>query len=277
MENYINFFSSWSNNMAYVLGFVAADGYVHGETYRLEYSSGAKDKDHLEKIRTTMGCPQEVFYRPDYNTYCLRVHSKKIFGDLEQLGIHQGKSLTLQWIEKCPQEYISHMVRGYFDGDGYIGIAREKHLNVEILGTMDFLSGINNHFHFLHEPVLKTGSRVYRLRAYGKFAFDFCDWIYKNADLKMIRKYDTYIRAISEAPPGPPKTSQWIGVTQYKGCKKWNACVRINRKTTHLGSYTTELEAALVYNEYIKSHNLEKKLNVIPQNLCNKQMDRMDT
>ena len=57
------------------------------------------------------------------------------------------------------------------------------------------------------------------------------------------------------------KTSQFIGVRQTK-TKKWDARVNSGRKPVYLGTFESELDAALARDAYVAKHNLKRiKLN----------------
>lgn len=49
-------------------------------------------------------------------------------------------------------------------------------------------------------------------------------------------------------------TSKYKGITWYKRDKKWEAQIKINYKTIHLGRFNSEIEAAKVYDIAAKKH-----------------------
>lgn len=48
-------------------------------------------------------------------------------------------------------------------------------------------------------------------------------------------------------------SSKFKGVSWYKGSQKWQCIACVNGKGKHLGYFTSELEAALAYDNYVKS------------------------
>ena len=64
--------------------------------------------------------------------------------DLINLGCIPNKSLILL-PPKLKDEFISHFIRGYFDGDGSIGKYKNRY-KITFLGTNDLLLWILNFF-----------------------------------------------------------------------------------------------------------------------------------
>jgi hypothetical protein len=77
-----------------------------------------------------------------------------------------------------------------------------------------------------------------------------------------IARGDTWSHISGERPK--PKTtfhSRYVGVRWLKG--KWLAGIRVNGPPQHLGSFDTEIDAALAYNAAIIEHGLDRPINVI--------------
>ncbi|HRH55724.1 MAG TPA: LAGLIDADG family homing endonuclease [Candidatus Paceibacterota bacterium] len=119
-----DFFARWSEEMAYVLGFFAADGSM------LKNSRGScfieftiTDRVVIDYIRSVAGSDHAISIRERggncRTAYRLQIGSKRWFDDLNQLGFTQAKSKTLAF-PRVPKEYESAFIRGYFDGDGCV-------------------------------------------------------------------------------------------------------------------------------------------------------------
>jgi intein-encoded DNA endonuclease-like protein len=125
-----NFFESWTPQMAYVLGYFAADGCMYknkrGACF-IEFKS--IDKTLLEKVRLLLGSDHKIskkVYPPDSNysvLYRLQIGSKYIYNSLLKLGFSQAKS-NIMLMPNVPVDLFSHFVRGYFDGDGHVSICK---------------------------------------------------------------------------------------------------------------------------------------------------------
>lgn len=59
------------------------------------------------------------------------------------------------------------------------------------------------------------------------------------------------------------RTSKYSGVSFKKKPQKWETSVYFNGNHNYIGSYKSELEAAIAYNEFISKNNINKKLNDI--------------
>jgi len=110
------FFKEWSHDMAYVLGFWWADGWI----YRNEFSISQKTsrKYILEKILSKMGSDYPIKTRK-WGVCYFKVSSKDICQDIVRLGGKPHKSLDVGF-PGVPKMFLPDFVRGYFDGDGCV-------------------------------------------------------------------------------------------------------------------------------------------------------------
>src|SRR3989338_9076928 len=117
-----NFFKKWTPEMAYVLGFFAADGYITvnrrgGQFWCIQIT----DKKLLEQIRKVVQSGHKISTRVrDGNekmVHRLQIGSIEMCDDLRKLGFFERKTKNLT-VPHAPQKYFSDFVRGYFDGDG---------------------------------------------------------------------------------------------------------------------------------------------------------------
>ena len=127
------FFKIWTSEMAYVLGFFAADGYITvnkrgGQFWCIDIT----DKKLLEDIKKTIQAEHKIGTRlstrpKEKNSYRLQIGSIEMCNDLRKLGFSQKKTKNLV-IPYILKEYFSSFVRGYFDGDGnvWMGIMHKE-------------------------------------------------------------------------------------------------------------------------------------------------------
>jgi intein-encoded DNA endonuclease-like protein len=113
-----HYFKSWSNNMAYILGFLIADGTVARDAQNV--SIAQKEKYILENIRKELESTQPIYKNKKTGVYILNLNSQILKKDLIELhGVKPNKSGTIEF-PYVPEEYMSHFVRGFFDGDDYV-------------------------------------------------------------------------------------------------------------------------------------------------------------
>lgn len=111
-----------SEEKAYILGFLVADGnvYISDKDMKVSFSQTAKDVDILYKIKNILQIDAELFYSPKENTYNLYVYSKPMVEDLLKLDVMPRKSH--EKIKFFPKQLDHHLyipyIRGFVDGDG---------------------------------------------------------------------------------------------------------------------------------------------------------------
>ncbi|MBI2338497.1 hypothetical protein HYU95_04930 [Candidatus Daviesbacteria bacterium] len=126
------FFDIWSKDMAYVLGYFAADGSMYKNKRRSCYIAfTSTDEELINLIKKIMSVSNAIEnYKNPYKTwkrrYVLQIGSRKLFLKLIELGFTPRKSLTLKFPKELPNELLRHFVRGYFDGDGCASFVHYK-------------------------------------------------------------------------------------------------------------------------------------------------------
>lgn len=138
-----------SEESAYWLGFLYADGCVHSGTRKfVSLSISNKDREHLSKYRDFM-CPEKpIEEQVKQNAVRVTVGSKIIHESLVKAGCTPKKSLTLQAPPKglIPEELVRHFVRGYFDGDGSIAPTKKIYTVMTLTGTEHILNYCRDQF-----------------------------------------------------------------------------------------------------------------------------------
>lgn len=134
---------------AYWLGFIGADGYIRRRT-QLVVNLCAEDSGHLEKLKSFLktDAPVKSFCPPSnpYGFCQLAVSSGVITSDLQRHGIAAGKKSThLRW-PSLAEPLMKHFIRGYFDGDGCIYVQYQgmfhQNLGLTILSNHQFLESM---------------------------------------------------------------------------------------------------------------------------------------
>ena len=121
-----NYFSIESHNMAYLLGFLAADGTVSKSDNTIKIGLAEIDTDFLENIRKELQCEKPLFHYTTNNGYKvveLNFTSSQMKKDLAKYNIVPRKTYSFNFPENLNKKYWIDFIRGYFDGDGSVSTA----------------------------------------------------------------------------------------------------------------------------------------------------------
>ena len=184
-----------SEEKAYWLGFLYADGYVSGKTNHIELALATKDKLHVQKFANFIN------FQGTINSNAIRTRisfqNKKMKEDLINLGCVPNKSLIIKFPQKnvLPKELIKHFVRGYIDGDGYIGLQQNGLERMGICsGSEIFLRELVNVMNWKQNKVLlDKRSNAYSINWAGKTVYKMLFELYENAEVYLDRKHLKYI------------------------------------------------------------------------------------
>jgi intein-encoded DNA endonuclease-like protein len=121
-----SFFSNWTPDMAYALGFFAADGNINQNKRGVCYLNiQISDKKLLFAIRDAMCSDHRIGVCKgivgQQTRYRLQIGSKQLYADLLHLGFTPQKTRRMV-LPSVPDELLGHFVRGYFDGDGNVWV-----------------------------------------------------------------------------------------------------------------------------------------------------------
>lgn len=201
-----NYFKEWTVNMAYILGFILADGCIIKGTYK-GYSDSLKlgvqlcDIDILEKIKKELNSGHKITITKNAAHFC--ISSQKIVNDLKRIGISYRKSLKEKTI-KVPDKYIKDFVRGIIDGDGGISIDRNKYPTLRLCGGRDTVTFVRDYFLAKYNIYLKLSERryslgvLYDIKYRGRSAVKLIDFLYRDAKLYLNRKYQLAVNYFGE-------------------------------------------------------------------------------
>lgn len=210
-ENY--FENIDTSEKAYWLGFLYADGCVHSN--EAEISLGSIDKEHIEKFKNAIGAinnkitvTQDTRFKNAKPIYGFTIRDKKIHNDLIKWGCIPQKSLKLETIPNIPRNYISHFIRGYFDGDGNIHyLKRQKGYRLSFTGTKSFLEEIKKELEVQKISVANTDSKCFLLQISGrKQVIRILNYLYKDSkeSTRLNRKYNHYLNCLEGRIPTEP-------------------------------------------------------------------------
>lgn len=217
----VDFFKRWSNEMAYVLGFLYADGNItdaatSSRTQYIKFSNN--EKEILEKIKSVLKAEHPIHSRPPHTSvdkyghlyrssesFHLRVGSKRMFADLIKLGLILNKSKVMKF-PFVPPKYLGHFLRGYFDGDGTIYLEQRKGIKQKLIfkraktvfssGSKTFLKGLSNILAAVlnaRKAKVYKGDKDFQIVYSTKESVKIFKFMYKDPhDLFLERKFDNF-------------------------------------------------------------------------------------
>lgn len=190
---------------AYWLGFIFADGYISSRDNGFEITLKGSDINHLQKFNKFMEHEKNnvkvskiIYNQKEFSRCRWGVVNKHLWNILNNYGCTPRKSLTLEFPNIIPEHLLKHFIRGYFDGDGCLTYEKENNSaypSVSLIGTEKFLLKLkniigNNIKSSINSDKRLKGSKI--LRIYRNSVKDFLNYIYENSTIYLDRKYKRY-------------------------------------------------------------------------------------
>ena len=191
-----NFFETIdSESKAYFLGLMYSDGSVSKNQFYLKL----KDEDIILKFRDVLECDypvRKVSYR-GYDAYILEVNSQTSCNNLVKQGCFINKTKSIR-LPKLREDLYQHFIRGFFDGDGCLQLQDKiYHCRFDLTSaSKEFLEEVR--------PIITTHAKtngylgketkynVWHLNYSGHQVVQILDWLYKDSNYYLIRKYNKY-------------------------------------------------------------------------------------
>lgn len=191
---------------AYWLGFIYADGYISDEG-TFELSLKHTDYNHLLKFADYCGFDRSKVVRKQKtnfpNSFRCRIGfaTQQLQFNFNKHGIIPRKSLTLEFPKFLNKSLYSSFIRGYFDGDGCISLYYGVKGNisrkaVSLIGTEKFLNSILNVIKIKRNlgKDKRWSDNTYCISFTKQQGFNFLNYIYKNSKIHLERKYQLYLQ-----------------------------------------------------------------------------------
>ena len=198
-----------SEEKAYWLGFIAADGcvYKNKQSYRLQINLKGSEIDHLKKFQKAICSDYKITEKKvgkaQSNTCQLKINSTKMCNDLIKNNIIERKSIIFE-PPILNKNLMNHFIRGYFDGDGWITSYKRKDSNgyrneVGIIGGkkalnyfIDFLpKGFSKYEKYKDDKIIQiSGSSI-------KTISETYNYLYENATIFLDRKKNVFENIMS--------------------------------------------------------------------------------
>ena len=213
------FFDRWSPKMAYVLGYWYADGSIYPSARGSYLSATSIDREIIYNIKDWLKSEHTIREEKPAGLnrktrFILRIGNKSLYNALRKLGIYPSKSLTVKF-PNIPSHFLSHFVRGYFDGDGCIflemrkGITRDRIIKrlsaIFTSGSQNFLvelCKLLGRSLKLKQSKIYRGHRSYQLRYFTSDSIELFKFMYGNCSrgAYLTRKFDYFGRYFKLRP-----------------------------------------------------------------------------
>lgn len=225
---------------AYWLGFIAADGYVSGGNLAIRLCE--RDVGHLEKFRKFIQSTHPVnkynakIKGKEHPSCSIFIYSKKIINDLAKLNIVENKTRSFE-VPRIPVELLKHFWRGFFDGDGSISSSTDpkrgrnvEKFNISITGNRLVVECFEKYVKSLLSTKSDSknvkGTENYYFRVSGNNSVKtILSEIYNNPKIYLDRKYEKVQECLSLK--GIRRNLDYITLellNELKDkCKTWNA------------------------------------------------------
>lgn len=205
---------------AYWLGFVWADGNIRKDYNALRVNLSDRDLDHLHKFALLFGVRVGVAKRHKNSvTVYAAVNCKSMCLTLAEKGVVPNKTKhdSRKAVDAVPKRLLHHFVRGFFDGDGCAsGVA------VGFVGGRKFLTALRE----VVTPHVGPGSlyndgSVWRLKWNGaRLKARWRKYLYRNATVCLERKRAAVMSGVATAPKVSPAKAARIRAACRSG--KWS-------------------------------------------------------
>lgn len=203
-----NYFSSIdTEDKAYYLGFLWADGYCSIKHEVLKIDLQEEDKELLEKMKrdwnysgniTSYTAKLGQSYRSkESEVFRIAVKIIPFIKSVYDLGVVPHREKARFPFDKVPEKYYRDFIRGYFDGNGSVSLSCHC---IDICGGTNILQDIGDiitkngfkcNYHY-RRPDNKDNITLF-IRGKRDERREFLDWIYKDARVYLERKYKKYL------------------------------------------------------------------------------------
>ena len=199
---------------AYWLGFIYADGYVMSNSDKVGIALSSIDKSHLEKFKKAITFTGEIKDYVETGGYAIGatysrilITSSKLKKDLMRHGIVPNKTDIIKFPTMLSKDLLPHFIRGYFDGDGCIThqskqVSGNLNYMIKITGTLDMIKNIESSIGVNFQIAQRFPERNkdnYQIETGGNLKVkQILRYMYENATIFLDRKYNTVLKCMQQ-------------------------------------------------------------------------------
>lgn len=209
---------------AYVLGLLFADGTVYKKANRLKLDLAESDIDILYKLKEVLNFEGDIhiygdtkkFFSNEKEYKCQRlgrllINSPQLTKRIIELGRGNVKNDSI-FPTKIPKDLIRHFIRGYFDGDGHLSYwcdnstTGHKKFSMGFCGTVNIVNSLSKildskfqcHSDIRSRHPDRDNNNVQSTFTGNRLCKRIMDWIYEDSTIYLKRKHDKYLELIDE-------------------------------------------------------------------------------
>ena len=206
-----DFFSKIDTNQkAYWLGFITADGSVDDKNNRVGIGLSIRDYDQLHRfkkaLRTNYSICETVSklntLNKEYRSCSITINSSKMVYDLKKLGVLPKKTKKEKPCKKVPKKFMRDYIRGFFDGDGWISAIKRRKIDrcknkrweLGFCGSLEMMQWIKN---YIEEEIevsfseILTAGPIFKIRIINQLdIITIGKFLYHDANEYLPRKYE---------------------------------------------------------------------------------------
>lgn len=187
-----------SEEKAYWLGFLTADGYVSNDN-RIELCLAEIDYEHILKYKEAIKSEHAVspkiikLNNKEFLSYRISIKDTKMANDLKIHGLNSKKSYNAIIPDTIPKELMRHYIRGLFDGDGSIYNGANG-INISLVsGSEQMIEDFNKEIkeHLDIDMNVRISRSLHETRLFSQYKVKtLLKWMYKDSTVFLDRKYN---------------------------------------------------------------------------------------
>ena len=194
-----------SPDKAYFLGFLITDGNIYKNRHAIALELAVKDEYLVKLFSDTVKNTTKLYYRKSKQTVRVAFVSKRMKESLSKFGVIPNKTGKEYLPILDDEKLMSHLIRGIFDGDGWITFSQSKNVEnviykqIGLCGNETFVTQVRD---FLVSKlsvkkvkVIQTERSLWQVSwASMKDIDTICNYIYKDKDKFFLpRKYKKFM------------------------------------------------------------------------------------